>query len=159
MTTSTDPTQTSRREFIRLSSAVAVASVVALPLRDAIAQDAKDWKAQLNKITGGAEAVEDKVTLDLPEIAENGNTVPFSVNVDSPMTADNYVKAVHILATGNPNPDVATFFFTPQSGKAQATSRMRLGKTQDVIALAEMSDGKFYVGRRTVKVTIGGCGG
>lgn len=159
MTTSTDPTQTSRREFIRLTSAAAAVSVVALPLRGALAQDKPDWKARLEKITNGAETIEDKVTLDLPEIAENGNTVPFSVSVDMPMTSDKYVKAVHILATGNPNPDVATFFFTPQSGKAEATSRMRLGKTQDVLAVAETSDGKFYIGRRTVKVTIGGCGG
>ena len=79
----------------------------------------------------------------MPEIAENGNTVPFTISVDSPMTDKDYVKAVHVISTGNPQPGVATFRFTPQSGKAAAASRMRLAETQDVIALAELSDGKF----------------
>jgi sulfur-oxidizing protein SoxY len=75
------------------------------------------------------------------------------------MTDADYVKAVHIVSTGNPQPAVATFHFTPQSGKASAASRMRLARTQDVLALAELSDGKVLQTRKTVKVTIGGCGG
>jgi sulfur-oxidizing protein SoxY len=63
------------------------------------------------------------------------------------------------VSTGNPRPEIATFLLTPQSGKAAVSSRMRLGKTQDIIVVAEMSDGKFYMGKRAVKVTIGGCGG
>src|SRR5690606_30934211 len=102
---------------------------------------------------------EGKLMLKLPEIAENGNTVPFSISVDSPMTEDDYVKAVHVISTGNPQPMVATFHFTPQSGKAAVSSRMRLAKTQDVVSVAELSDGKFAIARKEVKVTIGGCGG
>lgn len=113
----------------------------------------------LKTIHGDAKPAEAKVNLDLPEIAENGNTVPFAVSVESPMTDKDYVKAVHVVATGNPRPEVASFALTPLSGKASVSSRMRLGKTQDIIVVAEMSDGKFYMGKRTVKVTIGGCGG
>ena len=100
-----------------------------------------------------------KIKVDLPEIAENGNTVPVKVSVDSPMTADNYVKSVHLVSEGNPSPEMASFHFTPASGKANAAARMRLAKTQNVVGIAEMSDGKFYVSKTQVKVTIGGCGG
>jgi sulfur-oxidizing protein SoxY len=113
----------------------------------------------LKKIVGDAKPLEGKLTLDMPEIAENGNTVPFSVSVESPMTDSDHVKAIHILATANPQPGVATFRLTPMSGKAAAASRMRLARTQDIIGVAELSDGKFLMSRRNVKVTIGGCGG
>jgi sulfur-oxidizing protein SoxY len=113
----------------------------------------------LRTIHGDARPVEARVNLDLPEIAENGNTVPFTISVDSPMSSADYVRAIHVVATDNPRPEVVTFLLTPESGRAAVTSRMRLGKTQDVIVVAEMSDGKFYMGKRNVKVTIGGCGG
>ena len=94
-----------------------------------------------------------------PEIAENGNSVPVTVEVDSPMTDGDYVASVTILADGNPNPEVATFHFTPLSGTAAATTRIRLAKTQNVVAIAKMSDGSTFSDRKEVKVTIGGCGG
>ena len=147
-----------RREFVLASAALA--SVASLALGDSMAQDAaQGWEEVVKKIVGDAKPVDGKLTMDLPEIAENGNTVPFTINVDSPMTDANYVKAVHVISTGNPQPGVATFRFTPQSGKAAAASRMRLARTQDIIALAELSDGKFLQVKRSVKVTIGGCGG
>jgi sulfur-oxidizing protein SoxY len=146
-----------RRDFVLGASAVAAAAAL-LPLTaDRV------WAKQLDEAVkdaiGDAKAVEGKVSLELPEIAENGNTVPFTVSVESPMTDKDYVKAVHVFATKNPQAEVASFHFTPTSGKAEATSRMRLASTQDVVAYAIMSDGKVYMGKRTVKVTIGGCGG
>lgn len=102
---------------------------------------------------------EGKVKLEIPEIAENGNTVPFSVEVDSPMTAADHVKAIHVVAMENPQPEIGSYFFSDKSGKASAASRLRLSRTQDIVALAEMSDGSFYMTKRNVKVTIGGCGG
>lgn len=118
------------------------------------------WEDALKSIIGpDAKPVDGKVELTLPEIAESGNTVPFTVNVPSAMTEQDYVKAVHVFATKNPRPDVVSFYFSPLSGKAQALSRMRLAETQQVVAVAELSDGKFYMTRREVKVTIGGCGG
>ncbi len=116
-------------------------------------------EARIKEIVGDRSVQEGRITLDAPEIAENGNTVPISVSVDSPMTADDHVQRVHVFADGNPRPDVCTFHFTPKNGEAWASTRIRLAKTQKVYALAEMSDGSVYVASREVKVTIGGCGG
>jgi sulfur-oxidizing protein SoxY len=113
----------------------------------------------MKKILGEAKPAEAKIMIDMPEIAENGNTVPFTVSVESPMSEADYVKTLHVLANGNPQANVAAYTFTPQSGKATVQSRMRLAKTQDIVAIAELSDGKFLMSKRTVKVTIGGCGG
>lgn len=146
-----------RRDFVLGASAVAaLAAIVPLGATDA---NAGVYEDALKKVIGDAKPAEGKISLDLPEIAENGNTVPFSVSVDSPMTDSDFVKTVTVFATGNPGPTVASFHFSTMSGKAAATSRMRLGKTQDIVAVAEMSNGKFYMGKRQVKVTIGGCGG
>ncbi len=116
-------------------------------------------KEVLTKMVGDKTPQDGRVTIELPEIAENGNTVPLSVSVESPMTEDDYVKSVHVFAEGNPNPDVASFHFTSRSGKAMVSTRMRLAKTQNVVAVAEMSDGSLYQAVREVKVTIGVCGG
>jgi sulfur-oxidizing protein SoxY len=118
-----------------------------------------DTEAAIKAFTGGATPAEGTVSLDTPEIAENGNTVPVGVSVDSPMTADSYVESVLILADGNPSPAVATFHFTAMSGVAEAKTRIRLAKTQNVIAVAKMNDGSTFIDRKEVKVTIGGCGG
>ena len=147
-----------RRDFVLGASSVAAfATFLAGSAGSAFAE--ATWQDAMKKVLGGAKPADGKVSITLPEIAENGNTVPFSVAVDSPMTDSDHVKSVHVFATGNPRPDVASFSFSPASGKAAVSSRMRLGKTQDVIAVAEMNDGKFYMAKRTVKVTIGGCGG
>ena len=113
----------------------------------------------LKKLTGSKPTKSGRVHLKLPPIAENGNTVPLTVTVDSPMSENDYVKAVHVVADGNPRPDVASFRFTPMSGKAEVGTRIRMAKTQNIIAVAEMSDGTLYRASKNVKVTIGGCGG
>ena len=147
-----------RRDF--LVGAAALATLSALLTGPTAAQDRPATLDEaLKKIMGNAKPADGKISLELPEIAENGNTVPFTLSVDSPMTETNYVKSMHIFAGGNPQVDVASFNFTPESGKAAASSRMRLAKTQDVVVVAELSDGKFLLGKRIVKVTIGGCGG
>jgi len=121
--------------------------------------EAADVEAAIKAIAGGAAVGEGKITLKAPEIAENGNSVPVAVTVDSPMTADSFVESVAIFADGNPNPEVITFNFTPASGEAFASTRMRLAKTQNVVAVAKMNDGSVFTDSRNVKVTIGGCGG
>ena len=102
--------------------------------------------------TGGAAPGTGGITLTTPEIAENGNTVP--VSVDAPGAV-----AIMLLAAGNPEPAVATFTFGPAAGSQMAATRIRLAKTQDVIAMAKMADGSIVQTQNTVKVTIGGCGG
>jgi sulfur-oxidizing protein SoxY len=115
--------------------------------------------AFIDKITGNAKPVEGKVKLEMPEIAENGATVPTKVYVESPMTEQDYCKSVYIVSTKNPKPHICTFHFTPRSGEAWAAIRVRMATTQDVYAVAQMSNGDWYITKTTVKVTIGGCGG
>ncbi len=145
-----------------LTTAASAATLLALFSAGARAQDkpaATEFDAAFKKITGDAKPIEGKLNFDVPEIAESGNTVAYSLSIESPMTEQDHVKKIHILSTGNPQPGIASFNLTPQSGKAFASGRMRLAKTQDVVALAELSDGKVLVSKRTIKVTIGGCGG
>ncbi len=113
----------------------------------------------IKSVTGDASPAEGRIELTLPQIAENGNTVPIEISVDSPMSDADYVKSVHVFADGNPNPNVATYHFTPANGAARFAARIRLAKTQNVIAVAEMSNGDLYMAKSEVKVTIGGCGG
>ena len=113
----------------------------------------------IEEIIDGKDSVNADIYLDLPEIAENGNQVKVSFEIDSSMTDENFVRFVHVLADGNPAPKVAKFMFTPSAGVCSATTRMRLAKTQNVYLLAEFSNGSYAMAQSTVKVTIGGCGG
>jgi sulfur-oxidizing protein SoxY len=109
------------------------------------------------KLSGGATPIEGKITVDLPEVAENGNFVPITIVVESPMTDADHVKAIHLLSTANPVAHVATFRLSPINAVARVQSRMRLAKTQDVVTLAELSTGQMLIATTFVKVTIGGC--
>src|SRR5690348_7324869 len=111
------------------------------------------------KFTGGKTAEKGKISIDLPEIAENGNTVPLTIAVDSPMTADDHVSDILVVSEGNPRPGLATFHLTPMSGRAEAATRIRLGATQNIVVVAKTSKGQFFTQQKPVKVTIGGCGG
>src|SRR5205807_5469916 len=123
------------------------------------AHAANDSADLIKKFTGGKASTEGKVKLDLPEIAENGNTVPMTVSVESPMTEQSYVTEVLVVGDGNPNGGMTTFHFTPLSGAAEANTRIRLAATQNITAIAKMNDGSFHMASKQVKVTIGGCGG
>ena len=114
---------------------------------------------KIKEISKNAKVEEIDLFLDVPEIAENGNQVKVSFDIDSPMTQDNFVKTVYILADGNPAPNVAKFSFSTDMGACSATTRMRLSKTQNIYLLAEYNNGKFAMTKSKVKVTIGGCGG
>ena len=148
-----------RRDVLRavFGGALAVAGS-GLVMRGASATPETAAKA-LARMGAGGNAMQGKVHLKLPEIAENGRTVPLSVRVDSPMSDKDYVTAIHIVAEGNPAPEVVSFSLTPAMGKAEISTRMRLGKTQNVVAGAVMNDGAVYRVSRFIKVTIGGCGG
>ena len=154
--------QVTRRQALGLSlglSAGALAIVALGPGLNAARADEAATDKSLMELTGGKTPEMGKITLNAPEIAENGNTVPISISVDSEMTESSYVESVTLLADGNPNPAVATFHFSPMSGEATATTRRRLAKTQNVVAVAKMSDGSVFMDKKLVKVTIGGCGG
>lgn len=148
--------KTSRRDFLKTGSMATLAAVLAPHM--AMAEEA-DVKAALEKLYAGKPMAAGKIKLDLPQIAENGLVVPIGVDVESPMTDQDYVKAVHVFADGNPLPGVISYRFTPECGKASASARMRLARTQNIVAVAEMSNGSLFTAKQEVKVTIGGCGG
>ena len=146
----------SRREFLKTGSLAALAAVLAPHM--VLAEEA-DVKAAIEKLYAGKSMAAGKIKLDLPQIAENGLVVPIGIDIESPMTDADYVKAVHVFADGNPLPGVLSYRFTPECGKASASARMRLAKTQNIVAVAEMSNGSLFTAKQEVKVTIGGCGG
>lgn len=148
----------SRRATIRSSIGLALTGVLGTHLSRVVASP-EDAAEKITEYAGDSTPVAGTIKLTAPEIAENGNTVPIAVSVESPMTEDDYVESVMIVAEGNPRPEVITFNFTPASGIARASTRMRLAKTQNVVAVAKMSNGAVFTDTRNVKVTIGGCGG
>jgi len=145
-----------RREALKAAGA----GVLALGFASTAHATPDETAKAIAKATGGATAsASNKVTfVGVPEIAENGATVPVGVSIESPMTPDNYVKHIHVFADGNPSPETISFHLTP-TGKAEVNTRIRLSKTQNVVVAAVMSDGSVLTGKREVKVTIGGCGG
>jgi sulfur-oxidizing protein SoxY len=100
-----------------------------------------------------------KVKLDAPLIAENGAVVPVTVEADLPMTPQEYVKSIYIIADKNRRPLNATFSLTPEVGQATISTNIRLAQTTDLRAIVEMNHGALYMVQREVKVTVGGCGG
>jgi sulfur-oxidizing protein SoxY len=111
----------------------------------------------IRKVVGDAKPQQGKVKLNLPPLVENGNTVAMGVSVESPMTPENYVKAIHVFADKNPLPNVISAEFGPRAGKAEISTRMRLADTQTVIAICEMSDGSFWSDSVDVVITFGAC--
>jgi sulfur-oxidizing protein SoxY len=146
-----------RRQTLALAAGAMSLATLGASGRPALAKN--DADEAIKKFTGGKTPAQGKIKLDLPEIAENGNTVPMTVTVESPMTEQSHVTDVMIVADENPRSGVVTFHFSPASGIAEANTRIRLAATQDVIADARMNDGSFFMASKQVKVTIGGCGG
>mgnify|MGYP003633484946 CR=1 FL=1 len=147
-----------RRNVLGLTAGAAAFALAGARVTPAFAS-VEDTEKSIMDFTGGSAPAEGKITLTAPEIAENGNTVPVTVTVDSTMSGDDMVESIIIFADGNPNPAVATFRFSELSGAALATTRIRLAKTQNVVAVAKMKDGSVFMDKKQVKVTIGGCGG
>jgi sulfur-oxidizing protein SoxY len=146
-----------RRQALTTGAAAAAMTVLGAAAGPALA--ANDFAEVIKRFTGGKTPAEGRVKLDLPEIAENGNTVPMMVSVESPMTEQSHVTDVLVVTDGNPRAGVVTFHFSPASGVAEANIRIRLATTQNVIAIAKMNDGSLFTTSKQVKVTIGGCGG
>jgi len=153
-----------RRDFFKKLGAVAAVGAVIPAMSFAadakpVGPNAMSFKSAVDTITGGkAPKASKKIKLKVPEIAENGAVVPVTVEVDSPMTDADYVKAIHILAGKNSNARCIDVNLTPANGKAMFATRIKLSGTQEVSALVELSNGDFIIASQSVKVTIGGCG-
>lgn len=140
-----------RRTFVITAAAASV-----LPALNAFASVADATQA-VDKILGGRSAQIGRVTLEIPPLVENGNLVTMKVSVQSPMTEADYVRAIHIVAEGNPLPNVVSFFLSPRAGRAAITTRIRLGDSQRVRAIAQMGDGSFWQGDAATLVTLAAC--
>ncbi len=147
--------RTARRRLV-----AALAGALALPLR-LVAQPVHPHISAIDPtvrwFTSGAEVRPGRVKLRLPAHAENGHSVEMTVEVASPMTETDYVKAIHLIADRNPVRDMASFYLGPRAGRAEVSSRVRLAGTQRVIALAELSDGTFWSDAAEVAVTVPAC--
>ena len=117
----------------------------------------EDATKVITEITGGKPVINGKVNLVIPPLVENGNLVVLKVSVESPMTPNDYVKAIHVIAEGNPLPNIFTVYLTPRSGSANITTRVRLADSQIVRAIAQMSNGSFYQGQAETLVTLSAC--
>jgi sulfur-oxidizing protein SoxY len=156
--TGDDHNDRTRRDVLvgaaRLAGSVGI--VLLVPWDESRATPAA-MQAAIKKVVGTAPLRKGKVTLDLPPLVENGNTVSLEVAVDSPMTAEDYVKAIHVFNEKNPQPNVISAHLGPRAGKATVSTRIRLADSQKVIAIAELSDGTFWSDEADVIVTIAAC--
>jgi sulfur-oxidizing protein SoxY len=145
--------ESTRREFLGLAGG---AALLAVTLRPAEATPAT-LSTAIRNVVGEAPVRTGKVKLDVPPLVENGNTVPMTVSVASPMTADDYVKSIHVFNEKNPQPNIGNFFLGPRAGRAQVSTRIRLADSQKIVAIARLSDDSFWSISVEVVVTLAAC--
>ena len=140
-----------RRHFL-----ASTAAIVVVPLSPAAATPDAMAEA-IRKVVGTARPTEARVKLNVPPLVENGSTVPLMVSVESPMTEGDHVKAIHVFNEKNPQPNVFTARLGPRSGKAMVGTRIKLGDSQRIVAIAETSDGRVWSAGADVIVTLAAC--
>jgi sulfur-oxidizing protein SoxY len=151
------PSDTTRRHFLSLAGSAAVLGAVPIvTLRPAGATPAMLASA-IRNVVGEAPIRTGKVKLDVPPLVENGNTVPMTVSVTSPMTPEDHVKSVHVFNEKNPQPNIGNFYLGPHAGRAQVSTRIRLADSQKVVAIARLSDDTFWLASVDVVVTLAAC--
>jgi sulfur-oxidizing protein SoxY len=144
-----------RRTVLALAGGgLALVTLRPLAAREA---DRATYQEAVRAIAGTRAPGDGRVTLELPKIAETGNSVPITVRAESPMTQGDHVARIHVLSMGNPRPHVATFHLGPRAGLAQVSTRVKLSRTQQVVALAEMTDGSLWRDQASIVVTVGAC--
>jgi len=132
----------------RVGDAVAVTPARATPA---------EMQEAIGKVVGSATVNPGRVTLDLPPLIENGNAVPLTIDVASPMTGADHVKAIHVFTQKNPQPNVVSFHLGPRAGRARVATRVRLADSQTVVAICELSDGSFWSDSADIVVTLAAC--
>jgi sulfur-oxidizing protein SoxY len=152
-----EPHDSTRREFLSLAGGAAVLGAVPIvTLRPAEATPATLATA-IRNVVGEAPVRTGKVKLDVPPLVENGNTVPMTVSVANPMTANDYVKSIHVFNEKNPQPNVGNFYLGPHAGRAQVSTRIRLADSQKIVAIAHLADGSYWSATADVVVTLAAC--
>jgi sulfur-oxidizing protein SoxY len=142
-----------RRIFLLAAGSLALGA----GLKPGAARAEDSMEVAIAKVLGKAKVNEGRVTLTVASLVENGNTVPLSVKVDSPMTQADHVKAIHVFNEKNPQPNIVSFYLGPRAGRAAVSTRVRLADTQNVVAIAQMSDGSFWSASAHVIVTLAAC--
>jgi sulfur-oxidizing protein SoxY len=146
-----------RRRFLGLAGGAALCGTIPIvTVRPAEATPAMLASA-IRNVVGEAPVRTGKVKLDVPPLVENGNTVPMTVSVTSPMTADDHVKSIHVFNEKNPQPNIGNFYIGPSAGRAQVSARIRLADSQKIVAIAQLSDGSFWSTSIDVVVTLAAC--
>ena len=148
---------TTRRTFLSLAGGATLAGTIPLVTLRPIEATPAMLASAIRNVIGEAPVHTGKVKLDIPPLVENGNTVPMTVSVESPMTADNHVKSIHVFNEKNPQPNIGNFYIGPSAGRAQISTRIRLADSQKVVAIARLSDGSFWSGSVDVVVTLAAC--
>jgi sulfur-oxidizing protein SoxY len=152
-----EPKNSTRRQFLASAGGAAVLGTVPIvTLRPAQATPAM-MAGAIRDVVGAAVIRTGKVKLDVPPLVENGNTVPMTVSVTSPMTAEDHVRSIHVFVEKNPQPNVGNFVLGPRAGRAQVSTRIRLADSQKVVAIAKLSDGSFWSATADVVVTLAAC--
>ena len=149
--------KSTRRRFLGLAGSAAIlGGVPAVSLRPAQATPAMLATA-IRNVVGGNEVHTGKIKLDIPPLVENGNTVPMTVSVESPMTPDDFVRSIHVFNEKNPQPNIGNFYLGPRAGRAQISTRIRLADSQKIVAIARLSDDSFWSATVDVVVTLAAC--
>jgi sulfur-oxidizing protein SoxY len=147
------PNDATRRQFMVLTGSAAMLAVTPRPTEATPAMLA----TAIRNVVGSAVVQTGKVKLDVPPLVENGNTVPITVSVTSPMTPDDHVKSIHLFNEKNPQPNIGNFYLGPRVGRAQVSTRIRLADSQKIVAIAQLSDGSFWSVSADVIVTLAAC--
>jgi sulfur-oxidizing protein SoxY len=146
-----------RRAWIRQIQRISLITLGAWFSPSFVFAKKEEAEEAIKKIAGNAKIQEGRVTLTIPPLVENGNLVVLKVSVDSPMTANDYVKSIHVIAEGNPLPNIFTAYLTPRSGTANITTRVRLADSQRVWAIVQMNNGSYWQGSAETLVTLSAC--
>jgi sulfur-oxidizing protein SoxY len=158
MTRDDDMPRATRRRFLVETAALAGAAGIGLALTPVPASATPaSMRAAIKKVVGEAPLKKGKLKIDLPPLIENGNAVPLVLTCDSPMTAEDHVKAMHVFTEKNPQPNVISIQLGPRAGRASVSTRIRLADSQKVVAIAQMSDGSFWSEEIEVVVTLAAC--
>jgi sulfur-oxidizing protein SoxY len=150
-------TNSTRRQFLGLAGGAAVLGAVPIVTVRPVEATPAMLAAAIRNVVGEAEVRSGKVKLDVPPLVENGNTVPMTVSVSSPMLPDDYVKSIHIFNEKNPQPNIGNFYLGPHAGRAQISTRIRLADSQKVVAIARLSDDTFWSASVDIVVTLAAC--
>jgi sulfur-oxidizing protein SoxY len=149
--------ESTRRKFLGLAGGAAVLGAVPIvTLRPAEATPAM-LSSAIRNVVGEAVVRTGRVKLEVPPLVENGNTVPMTVSVQSPMTAQDHVKSIHVFNEKNPQPNIGNFYLGPLAGRAQVSTRIRLADSQKIVAIARLSDDSFWSATVDVVVTLAAC--